>query len=400
MTAVIILLLVIFCVGLGFLIGYRFIVRQTQKFDEYDRAMALAAEQHPGDQTEDSPVSGTGSTAAAGPVKKEEPELKPITKDTPGAVMIYIEMGDKPSDIAEKLADKGLISSPFLFNLISKMNGFDGTYQYGTHFVLKNMDYDQLMYTLTRHPATVPLTLQEGLTYSEMKTKLTEAGILFDEEKLDELVARPAEFAGEEFFAAIPSGEERDWPLQGYLFPDTYYLDMQTNEKELLWRLLQNLLNKLQPQHYEQAERLGMTMDEVITLASIIQQESGLASDMYKVSRVFHNRLERGDKLQSCATINYLRKERGQQPTFIVSEEDMAIESPYNTYNHAGLPPGPICSPGMDAINAALYPDEEMPNIYYFVARGDGTNYFSSSLAEHERSIKEYLVPQQEEAQQ
>ena len=139
-----------------------------------------------------------------------------------------------------------------------------------------------------------------------------------------------------------------------------------------------------------------MTLDEVITLASIIQMESAIPLDMYKVSRVFHNRLEYGDKLQSCATVNYLRRQQGKEPIFIVSEEDMEMDSPYNTYLYEGLPPGPICSPGLEAIHAALYPDIDSPNLYYFVSKGDGENYFSSSYEEHERAVEEYLVPLQE----
>jgi UPF0755 protein len=258
------------------------------------------------------------------------------------------------------------------------------------------MSYDEIMYLLTLNPETIRITFREGLTYQEMKSQLKKAGINFDEPKLDARVNNPNMFLDYDFVTDIPISAEREYPLQGYLFPDTYHFDMNTDEETLIERLLENTELKLLPEFYERAEAIGMSMDEVITLASIIQMESAVPGEMYKVSRVFHNRLDNEDPLQSCATVNYIRKGQGKDPTFIVSETDLELEHPYNTYKYAGLPPGPICSPGLEAIKAALYPDTDNRDLYYFCSRGDGTNYFTTNLDDHNAAVERYLVPQQE----
>lgn len=167
---------------------------------------------------------------------------------------------------------------------------------------------------LSLNPETIRITFREGLTYEEMKVHLKKSGINFDEPKMDRLVNNPNEFLNYDFVTSIPVGDEREYPLQGYLFPDTYHFDMNTNEKTIVDRMLLNCENKLSDELYERAESIGMSMDEVIILASIIQMESAVPGEMYKVSRVFHNRLDDGERLQSCATVNYIRKGQEKNP--------------------------------------------------------------------------------------
>ena len=387
-TTLIVFLIFVFVIGFGFLLGYRFIVQQTEKFEAYDAALLMISNDQAGTSDEEtSPEKVLSGT---------DYQLHVIDPDSPNAIMIYVELGDKPSDIAKQLEEKGVIANPTLFVLLSKINGFDDSYLSGTHFVSKDMSYDEIMYTLSRNAVTVSITFTEGMTYNDVKETLTDHGVQYNADRLDVLVDHPELFSEYDCVKNIPLTEDRQYALQGYLFPDTYFYDLNTDEKTILRRFLQNTDDRLLDEHYERAEAIGMTLDEVITLASIIQMESAIPLDMYKVSRVFHNRLEYGDKLQSCATVNYLRRQQGKEPIFIVSEEDMEMDSPYNTYLYEGLPPGPICSPGLEAIHAALYPDIDSPNLYYFVSKGDGENYFSSSYEEHERAVEEYLVPLQE----
>lgn len=392
---------VIFFIGFGFLIGFRFILHQTERYEAFDAAIAASSsaqqtaaapeETDPSGQPVPSGPAGTSAPAPAG--------IASINAETPGAIMIYIELGDKPADIARQLKDKGVIRNPSLFTILSKINGFDGSYRYGTHFVKADMSYDEIMYLLSRDPATISVTFREGMTYNEMKAELKAKGIRMDEMKMDAMVDDVDRFRDYDFVEALSADENREHVLQGYLFPDTYFYDINTDEETIIRRFLNNTEVQLLAEHYRRAEAIGMTMDQVITLASIIQMESSELGDMYLVSRVLHNRLDNGDLLQSCATVNYLRKERGKQPILIVGAEDLEMDSPYNTYLYAGLPPGPICSPGLEAIKAALYPDVDNRDIYYFVSKGDGTNYFTNSLSAHEAAIEEYLVPLQEAAE-
>lgn len=138
-----------------------------------------------------------------------------------------------------------------------------------------------------------------------------------------------------------------------------------------------------------------MTVDEVITLASIIERETKIPEEKEIVSSVFHNRLKSQDpsfkKLQSCATIQYILLQRDGKVKELLTYEDTQIDHPYNTYLHEGLPPGPLCSPGLDSIIAALYPNEESDYLF-FVARGDGSHEFSRTLAEHEAAKQKYGV--------
>jgi len=261
----------------------------------------------------------------------------------------------------------------------------------GTHFVTKNMSYDEIMYVLSQKPHSVRVTFPEGLTYSEVKAKLSAAGVNFDEKVLDSMVRNPQIFLDYDFVTNIEKKDGRDWLLQGYLYPDTYEFDMNTDEETIIRTFLNNTENKLIQEYTDRAEKIGRTMDEVITLASIIQTECMKVEEMRKVSGVFYNRLNRDDyfPLASCATINYLRKEAGLDTKLWLSNADIdAYDSPYNTYINEGLPPGPICSPGEDAIRAALWPEQH--KFLYFCAKGDGYNEFAKTLAEQEKNQAYY----------
>ncbi len=425
--------LLVVALGMGLLVGYQYIQTQTQRLSAYEMILQRQKEveqqiaglkKSQQKQTQASQTAATGtqenpSNAMEGDelwqkflhenVQGIEPEEILLNEKTPGVVMVHIMLGDGPDEIASKLQKAGIIQNRLLYKLLSKFNGFDGRYQAGTHYLKRGMNYDAIMFLLTQKPRTVRVRIPEELTYPEFKDLLKKAGLVFDEAEMDRLVSNPTPFLHYNFVQGIPNLNpdllaqnpalaQRSWPLQGYIFPDTYDFDINTNVEAILTTILNNTEQKLQDSYYKRAEELGMTMDRVITLASIIQMESGVYEDMALVSRVFHNRLAQGMGLQSCATINYLRRLDGEPPVFIVSEQDMARDSHYNTYRDTALPPGPICSPGLSAIRAALYPDVDQKDILYFCAKGDGTNAFATTLAEHEANIERYLKPLQDKA--
>lgn len=354
--ALLVVLGVVVASCVGFILGYDYVLKQNDRLDKLQSGMLT------------------------------------ISSETPGAKMIVIPRGSDTKDIAQILEKSDIISNTLLFTLLSKINGFDGAYLAGTHFVTKELSYDEIMFLLSQQPKAIEVLFNEGLSFLQLKKALVDAGVLFDELALDRMVDKPSLFTEFDFVTHIPAVNDRQWALQGYLFPDTYKFDMNTDEEEIIAKFLANAEMKILPEFYTRAAELGMTIDQVMTLASIIEKESGSIQDMFMVSGVFHNRLKssRSDMkyLQSCATINYLREQQGREAILVVSNEDMAIKSAYNTYANPGLPPGPICSPGLDAIKAALYPEKH--GYLYFVSDGEGNNIYATTLAQHEANIRKY----------
>ena len=316
-----------------------------------------------------------------------------VTKETKDAVTVVVESGDSTSDIADKLYEKGLIKNKLVFSLMSKINGFDGAYVAGTHYLLKTYSYDEIMFFMTLEPATVAVTIPEGATYVQVKKILHKAGLTFDDEEFDQCMNSPNMFVDFDFIANIDISEDRDYILAGYLYPDTYMFDINAKPETIIRRFLSNMKSKLYSEYYTRAKGLKMSMDQVITLASIIQMETGKPRDMMYVSAVFHNRLKSKDKslrkFGSSATINYLVEKNGGKTSLLHSDEELAIDSPYNTYKHEGLPPGPICMPGLDAISAALYPEAGCGYLY-FCATGDGGTAFATTLKQHNKNVAKY----------
>ncbi len=389
-----IILVIGFALAAGFRLGYGFIHNQN------DRALAIESmemaeikkDAEPAPTVTDQNGNSYEVTPTPAPVEEKPFEMpRHIKKDTPGAVEIYIERGQDSEDIAETLMNKGIIDKTLPFIVMAELNGFDGSYRHGTHFVLKGMDYNEIMYNLSLPPETTWITFPEGFSYIDIKEQLRLHGVNFDEEKMDELINTPSLFTNYSFVTNIPTNVPgRVYALEGYLFPDTYQFDLNVDEEDIIRTFLRNTESKINDEILERAEAVDMPLDDVLTLASVIQNEAGSIVEMYKVSRVFHNRLEAEDLLQSCATTNYLRELSGKPKVWAATEADMAVNSPYNTYKYEGMPPGPIGNPGLEAIRAALYPDDENIYLYYFVAKGDGTNAFANTLAEHEANIEKY----------
>ena len=358
LSVIVIVFLLVSVTAAGFYFGLNYVLSQNSRFEQLEKLF--------------------GSDGAAA-----------INKDTPDAVEIIIPRASDTQQIAEILSDKGIIKNVFMFTILSKFNGFDGAYMAGTHFVLPGMGYDEIMYILCQNPHAVRVTFPEGLTYSEVKDRLRTAGVRFDEQVLDGMVRNPQIFLDYDFITQISKKEGRDWTLQGYLFPDTYAFDVNTDEETILRTFLNNTERYLKEEYFERAEHIGMSMDEVITMASIIQMECQKVEEMRTVSGVYFNRLERDMLFGADPTVNYLRKEAGEDVKLWLETEDLyTYDSPYNTYMYKGLPPGPICSPGEFAILAALWP-ESHKNLY-FVAKGDGFHVFARTHEEQERNVAKY----------
>lgn len=298
-----------------------------------------------------------------------------------------VPLGSSTESIANKLEAEGIINFPLVFRYLSKLNGFDGQYRSGTHLVGKSFSYNDLMRVLSNQPDSEKVLLKEGITAKEAIDILVSKKIVERDEFTNLMNTGKFEY---KFLQGLPN---RKFKLEGYLFPDTYNFELKSDVKYVIDTMLSNFDKKFKPEYYKRAQQLKMTPDQVIILASLIEGEAAKDEERKIISSVFHNRLNGSKsmrKLQSCATVQYILFEKDGKRKPKLSESDTRIDSPYNTYLNEGLPPGPICSPGVASIEAALYPEDT--DYYYFVAKGDGYHEFSTNLWDHQEAMKKYKL--------
>ena len=303
--------------------------------------------------------------------------IYPVDETDATPITVNIEKGSGASTIAKVLyeacgeGEEGLIRSKAAFKIYVDFTGKSSTLQAGTYVLSKNMDIPQIVdvICLGNPPRqVVKFRVTEGMDIEAIAEKLVKEGLLKESSKFLELCKRGEEFREYSFVAAVLDGgsaTQRDYVLEGYLFPDTYEFYADSSEKTIITKMLLRFNDVFTDEYLARAQELGMSMDEVITLASIIEKEAAEIDDFAKVSAVFHNRLEQGKRLESDAPLRYIFKTKG---VLDFSSEQMQSTSPYNTYTNDGLPIGPISNPGDKAINAALWPNEEY--------RKDGYLYF------------------------
>lgn len=173
--------------------------------------------------------------------------------------------------------------------------------------------------------------------------------------------------------------------LEGYLYPETHYLVRGMDERHVLTLFVRRFFKTIDPLYQDRIDLSGRTLHELVTLASLVERESMVAAERPRIAAVFLNRLRRRMPLESCVTVEYALGEKKKR----LNSNDLKIASPYNTYQHAGLPPGPVCNPRWASIQAVLdaAPSQEL----YFVAKGDGTHFFSSNHRDHARARRQYL---------
>ncbi len=313
--------------------------------------------------------------------------------DPKDGVEFIINRGANTTEITKDLKEQGFIKNENMFKLMSKINGFDGTYQSGTHILSKNLSNDEIMRVLSDVPASRQVTIPEGKTFTQIVDILYDKKIIKDKEKF--IRTANTEKFDYDFLQDIPP---RDNKLEGYLFPDTYEFDMNVNDKEIILKMLDNFDRKFKADYRDKITTLKgkMTLDKVVILASIIEKEAKDPDDRYKISGVLYNRLNSKDrtlrKLQVDATIQYiLYKKTGAYKEKLLYT-DLEIDDMYNTYKYEGLPPGPICCPGEAAIKAALNPEES--KYLYYVARNDtaGSHEFSETYKQHQAAVKKYSL--------
>ena len=306
-----------------------------------------------------------------------------------------IASGQSLNRVASNLEEAGLIRNRSVFKYYCDFAGMAQKIQTGTYSLTKDMTMQQIADRLTTgdgNPLVRNITLIPGESVEEFAAKLVKNGVL---EKADAFLAacKDGKAFKDYYYVAdvLEHGqpEKRKYVLEGYLSPNTYEVYVSATEEELIRKLLSQTEAAFPSEFQDRAEELGMTMDQVLTLASLIEKEAKQA-DFARVSAVFHNRLKENMKLESDVTIHYITGVR----KMALSDADLKIKSPYNTYLNAGLPLGPICNPSPSAIRAALYPDESMvaEKYLFFCAKEpeSGELYFSKTLDQHRRAVEAY----------
>lgn len=303
-------------------------------------------------------------------------------------MVIEIPDGASAADIAELLYREGIIENAELFRLYSKFRGADGGYIAGVHTLSPNMDYKTVIEVLQKKPEvqrdTVDVVFPEGITLIEAAKRLEDKNVCKAEEFVK--VFNSSKF-GFDFEEKVKVGELKFYKMEGYFFPDTYRFYVEEDPKVVAKKIYKNFEARVTPDLYGRMNDLGMELEEVLTLASVVQAEAANTRDMKNVASVFYNRLNNPNEyplLQSDPTTNYV--EDVIMPNIDVRSEKM-FEA-YDTYRGAGLPPGPICNPGLDAINAVLYPAET--DYYYFCSNLEtGEFFYAKTLEEHEQNLVE-----------
>ncbi len=295
-------------------------------------------------------------------------------------VFVDLPAGTSVSAMAARLAEAGVVSDALTFRLAARLSGQERRLQAGEYRFVEAATPTQIVDRLASGDVFVtPITFREGLTIREMATVFETSERGTAEAFL--VAARRAEL--------IRDLDRRADDLEGYLFPSTYTLSRDTTADELVELMVRSFEQAFDPALRAEAEAAGMTVREVVTLASVVERETAKPEERPMVAGVFLNRLRIGMPLQTDPTVIYALMRSGRWNGNI-TRRDLQMEHPYNTYRNRGLPPGPIAAPGRASIEAVLRP-ADVPYLY-FVSRNDGSHVFASTLAEHNRNVREWQL--------
>lgn len=303
--------------------------------------------------------------------------VDPAATDT---VILEIPSGSTAKSIGALLESEGLIRSADAF--VKKVKDMDAAaaLQAGQYQFSKAMSVEDVVKVVSGgevYRNTFKVVVPEGFEVVQIAERLSADGHIDKDLFYKELQTG-------DFDYKFLSPEDRETNLEGFLFPATYTFDVGTSEHDIIDAMLKKFDEVFKDEYYTQAESLGLSVREVITMASIVEREARVHDERPIVAGVFYNRIKTKMALQSCATVQYILGERKE----VLSNADIAIDNPYNTYKYPGLPPAPIASPGERSIKAALYPADT--EYFYFVTTnlGDGSHYFSKTYDEHLQAVE------------
>jgi UPF0755 protein len=292
-------------------------------------------------------------------------------------VTVYIPRGTTFSQVVNLVDEKGLIRSRLFFRAMAYYYSAPPQIKAGEYEFSKAMSPGEILQKLIRGEVKAyGIVVPEGFTVRKIAARLAAQGLVEEKEFLR--LARDRDFLAA---LKIPAAS-----AEGFLFPDTYNIDRTMDARTIMRMMSERFQVKVTGSLIEKARAQGLGLKHWVTLASVIEKETGNKEEMPLVSAVFHNRLRIKMPLQSDPTVIYgIENFDGN-----LTRKDLERQNPYNTYLNRGLPPGPICSPGMDALQAALNPAPV--SYFYFVSRNDGSHQFSATLAEHSRAVRKFQI--------
>jgi UPF0755 protein len=331
-------------------------------------------------------------SALEGGVFKFRPNVdlvdRPVS-DEHSVVIFQVRSGQTAASIGEELQSRGLIRSALTFRLMVESRGVGDRLAAGDYEISPSFTTSEIVDRLTRGDTRrgSMFSVPEGWRAREIAQQLESRQILSGQAFLQLIQSNPP------FMSQAPSGAT----LEGYLFPDSYEVGVQTTERDLVKTMVEQLERRFDVGLRTKGAERGLTPHQVLTLASIIEREAANPAERPLISAVYHNRLNAGMRLQADPTVQYavaaadLGNLIGSLWKRDLSREDLVFPSPYNTYREVGLPPGPICNPGLDSIRAAVEPAPV--DFMYFVAKGDGLHAFARTEAEHRANVEAYRQP-------
>jgi UPF0755 protein len=307
-------------------------------------------------------------------------ETRPYKGYAGSEQFVEIPQGAGPASIGKRLVDAGIIRDTLGFRFEIARTRTGRRLQAGEYRFDRPMTVDEVVAKIARGDVyLVPITFREGLTIREMASIFESKGL-----------GSAADFssaAGDRQLVRDIDPSARD--LEGYLFPDTYATVRHTTASDLVPRMVAGFEKALTPEIRSAASARGLSVRALVTLASIVEKETGKPEERPLVAAVYSNRLRIGMPLQCDPTVIYALQLADRYHGNL-TRDNMQIDSPYNTYRYPGLPPGPIANPGRASLEAAAHP-ADVPYLY-FVARGDGSHVFATSLEEHNRNVNEYQL--------
>jgi UPF0755 protein len=305
---------------------------------------------------------------------------------TPSPKIINIPKGSDLKTVSSILKREGIIKDAFTFNLLVKYKSAEGGIKAGEYQLSPDMPPSQILSLLLDGKVfQYPVTIPEGYNVFEIASLLNKKG-LADREKFVLLSFNM------DFIKSLGIDANS---LEGYIFPNTYHIHKGMDEGAIIKKMVDTFKKTVSDEIINNYKKTGLTPHQIITLASLIEKETGNEKEKPIISAVFHNRFKKRMRLQCDPTVIYallLNSLKGGITTFDgnIKKVDLLIDSPYNTYKYSGLPPGPIANPGRTSIHAAMHPSNS--NYLYFVSKNDGWHYFSSNIEEHNRAVRIYQI--------
>ncbi|WP_349408194.1 endolytic transglycosylase MltG [Pseudalkalibacillus sp. SCS-8] len=290
--------------------------------------------------------------------------------------IVTVREGQSLREVAEVLEKEKLIKNQTIFRLYGSLRNMDSKVKKGSHTLSSSESIPKMYEELITSPSEkgIEVTIPEGFTINQIADRLAKKGIV--ERKAFIEAVKTGKNVSHPLIDRIKSKTGVTYRLEGYLFPDTYSFKKNSRPEDVIERMLDRFNDVRMEIGLEEG-----SMDKWVTLASIVEKEAVLEQERKMIAGVFHNRMKDDWKLQSCATVQYVL----DKPKERLLYEDLEVESPYNTYLHIGLPPGPISNPGKESLAASLNPHKH--DYYFFVVKGDGSgaHHFSTSYQEHQK---------------